>query len=368
MTAIADVYTKLTEMVGAPGSKRFQKILEAMVTPEEAQLMVEMPEMTTCEQLAQKTNLDPQKLQITLDDLSFRGLIMGNKKGYVTPRNVVNFHHAAIGYIKEEDRPRINPLWSDFFYEEWRDMLAQGYIKRWESGALAAHRVAPAHKALLASPNIPRDQILWYEDIEQIIKRSIKTNLLMCGCRGMWRKCEKPVFVCLHVQFPWTQVMPGFRLRPVEGKPPRDLSFEEALKVVHECEDRGQVHIPLNISQADIYCNCCDDCCVVINPLNKWGKVHEVLSPSRYRAVVNPDLCNGCQTCAERCYFDAIEMIKAPGSKKLKSSIINKHCMGCGSCVVGCPQKAITLELIRPPEHIPTVSAMELLMGKQKPK
>jgi Na+-translocating ferredoxin:NAD+ oxidoreductase subunit B len=365
MADLQEMYSRLSDMVGAPGSYRFRRILEAMVTPEEARLMLAMPEMIACDKLAEKLNIDPQKLQSALSDMSERGLIMGGKAGYATPRNIVNFHHAAIGYIKEEDRPGINPLWSDFFYEEWRDMLAQGYIKRWESGAPAAHRVAPAHKALLASPSIPREQILWYEDIEQILKRSVRTNLLMCGCRGMWRKCDKPIFVCLHVQFPWTPVIPGRKLRPVEGKPPRDLSFEEALEAVHACEERGQVHIPLNISQADLYCNCCDDCCVIINPLNKYGKVHEVLSPSRYRAVVNPDLCNGCQTCLERCYFAAIEMKKYAGSKKLKSSLIDHNCMGCGSCVVACPQKALTLELVRPPEHIPTISVMELFLWKK---
>jgi len=31
--------------------------------------------------------------------------------------------------------------------------------------------------------------------------------------------------------------------------------------------------------------------------------------------------------------------------------------MGCGVCVVGCKQKALTYELIKPPEHIPPDSA-----------
>jgi NAD-dependent dihydropyrimidine dehydrogenase PreA subunit len=367
MTEHTELYTKLGELIGAPGSIRFVRILEAMVTPAEARLMLNMPEMIDCAQLAEKLKTDSKALQATLDDMADRGLIMKSKTGYSSPRNIVFFHHAAIGYIKEELRPQINPLWSDFYYNEWSNMLAEGYIKRHETGALPAHRVAPAHKALLLSPNIPPDQILWYEDLQQVLQRSIKTNLTMCGCRGMWRSCDKPVFVCLHVQFPWLPVVPGMRMRPVRGKPPRDLSAEAALKVIHSCEDRGQVHIPLNIAQADLYCNCCDDCCVVIYPLNKYGRVHDVLSPSRFRAVVDLDKCNGCQTCLERCYFSAIEMKKAPGSKKLKSSVINQNCMGCGSCVVGCPQKALRLELVRPPDHIPTMSAVELLMGKQKP-
>ncbi len=365
MASHEEVYGRLAEMVGAPGSKRFIKILEAMVTPEEAQILVEMPGPASCEQLAEKLKADPKKLKDRLDDLANRGLVSAGKLGYVTPRSIVAFHHGAIGYIPEERRPEIHPLWEDFFFKEWGDMLARGYIKRWESGATATHRVVPAHKALLASPNIRPEQVLWYEDMQQILEKSVKSNLLMCGCRGLWRKCDKPVFVCLHVQYPWEPVMPGRRLRPVMGKPPRDLSFEEALEAVHDCEERGQVHLPLNTSQADLYCNCCDDCCVIIQPLNKFGKIHEVLSPSRYRAVVNQDLCNGCQTCVERCYFEAIEMKKVPGSRKLKSSVINNNCMGCGLCVITCRQKAMTLELVRPPEHIPTVTAMELFMGKR---
>jgi ferredoxin len=54
-------------------------------------------------------------------------------------------------------------------------------------------------------------------------------------------------------------------------------------------------------------------------------------------------------------------MQKVSGSKKLKSTIIAEHCMGCGACVITCPNKALTLELVRPPEHIPTVSVLELL-------
>jgi ferredoxin len=121
-------------------------------------------------------------------------------------------------------------------------------------------------------------------------------------------------------------------------------------------EEKGLVHIPLNVVHAEgTICNCCDDCCMVVNPmLNRGGGViYKILSPSRYRTVIDQELCQGCQTCVERCIFDAIEMRKVPGSKKMKAYIINEHCMGCGACVVKCPNQAMSMELIRPPEHIP---------------
>jgi MinD superfamily P-loop ATPase len=99
---------------------------------------------------------------------------------------------------------------------------------------------------------------------------------------------------------------------------------------------------------------------MVITPLLRRGNIHEILTPSRYRAAANQEICNGCQTCVERCKFDAIEMRRVPGSKKLKSAIINENCLGCGVCVITCRTKALMLELVRPPEHIPTVSVFEL--------
>jgi ferredoxin len=289
-----------------------------------------------------------------------RQIIRKSPLGYITPANIVAFHHGAIGWLKEDLKAKVYPLWGDFFYAEWRDILVDGFIKRKESGAPGAHRVVPAHKALQASPDIKPEQILWYEDMEQILRRSERTIFMMCGCRGLWRKCDSPIDVCLQVQYP----TPGERRNRESTqfiKPPKESTFEQALAIIDDCEDRGLVHIPLNTSHGDLFCNCCDDCCMVINPLLHRGKVHEILSPSRYRAKVNQELCSGCQTCIDRCKFDAIEMQKVPGSKKLKSSIINEHCMGCGVCVITCPNKALTLELVRPPEHIPTVSVLELL-------
>ncbi len=46
-------------------------------------------------------------------------------------------------------------------------------------------------------------------------------------------------------------------------------------------------------------------------------------------------------------------MIKPDDSKEMKASIDVEKCYGCGACVVGCPEKVLTLKLVRPAEHIP---------------
>ncbi len=364
MTNYDPVFDKLAVLVGAPGSKRFARVLEAMMTKEEAGLLLELKQPLTAEQLANKLNLDVKELESKLEDMEHRQIIRKSPVGYATPQNIVAFHHGSVGWLHEDLKAKVYPLWGEFFFAEWRDILVDGFEQRKKAGGPGGHRVVPAHKALLASPSIRPEQILWYEDMEQVLRRSERISFMMCGCRGLWRKCDNPIETCLKVQYKTTD---GRRNTepPHFIKPPKDVTYEEALATIHDCEDRGLVHIPLNTSQGDMYCSCCDDCCMVINPLLYRGKIHEILVPSRYRAQVNQDLCSGCQTCVDRCKFDAIEMRPVAGSKKLKSNIISEHCMGCGVCVITCPQKALTLELVRPPEHIPTVSVMELLQARR---
>jgi ferredoxin len=362
-----NAFDRLAERMGAPGSKRFARILEAMMSSEEAAILLEAPVWKTAKEIAQKLNIDEKSLQPRLDDMELRQIIRKSDMGYIAPGNIVAFHHGAIGWMREDLKAKVYPLWGDFFFAEWRDILVDGFISRKEKGAPGAHRVVPAYKALRLSPKVKPEQILWYEDMEQVLRRSERISLMMCGCRGLWRKCDSPVDVCVQVEYKTGSIRPK-RKENEFIKPPKDVTFEEAMKVIDDCEDRGMVHIPLNTSHGDLFCNCCDDCCMVINPLlhRGEGKIWEILTPSRYRAVVDQELCTGCQTCVDRCKFDAIEMRQVPGSKKLKSSIINEHCLGCGACVVKCPNKALTLELVRPPEHIPTVTPLELFKMGQK--
>jgi NAD-dependent dihydropyrimidine dehydrogenase PreA subunit len=50
-------------------------------------------------------------------------------------------------------------------------------------------------------------------------------------------------------------------------------------------------------------------------------------------------------------------MEKVAGSKKRKATINADKCFGCGVCVLTCEPKALTLKLVRPPEHIPSINA-----------
>jgi NAD-dependent dihydropyrimidine dehydrogenase PreA subunit len=190
-----------------------------------------------------------------------------------------------------------------------------------------------------------------------MIKRAREITVNACACRKNRESCDTPLWTCMHLDWlpagsPREQGMGGGSLRET-------LSQEKALAVSDEAEESGQVHIPLNTAQAETVCNCCPCCCSVLNPVLFYKKAHTLLEPSRFRAVIDREKCGGCQTCVERCYFDAVEMRKTAGSKKMKAYIVNENCMGCGLCIFKCPEQAMHLELVRPPEHIPNMSRDE---------
>jgi ferredoxin len=56
-------------------------------------------------------------------------------------------------------------------------------------------------------------------------------------------------------------------------------------------------------------------------------------------AVVDPEKCEGCETCVEECPVEAIS-INDDGVAEVDED----ECVECGTCVDVCPNDAITME------------------------
>ena len=65
--------------------------------------------------------------------------------------------------------------------------------------------------------------------------------------------------------------------------------------------------------------------------------------------MVDAGLCSGCETCLERCYFDAINMEGEDDT----ALVDDQKCMGCGLCLVTCPDEALSLKEARPQDFVP---------------
>jgi ferredoxin len=374
MTPASDAYFELAEQWRLKGSESFVKLAELWVTPEEAKVLSRLNWWMTTGELAKKLKMDEEYVKTTLGKVAKTGLVR-RKDGLwnASPNMGSPFPQMTPPGVPEE---KFNERWIDFF----RGGDNQKWIVEWQLQRLAQtgnppHRVIPARNALRASPNLKKEQILWYEDMDQILGRATfirgGTGKDACGCRRTWGVCDAPVG-CMGWSLDdkpprWTEGREEDEQRRQE-RLKKGISLERALELVDIAEEWGSVNIPANISGDTVTCFCCPCCCHCISPsltygkpYKSYGKVQVGTAPSRFLPIINQELCNGCQTCAVRCHFSAIEMVKIPGSKKLKASVLSENCMGCGLCVFKCPQKAIKLEIVRPPSHIPVATWNDLM-------
>jgi ferredoxin len=366
LTTINNNYERLAEKIGAAGYPSYIKILENQLTLEEAGLIVDLAEGKTIEQLAVGLKTDAKSLAARIEELQGKRVILKGSKGYVIPRSPRFFPQGPRNDVTRQ-------LWTHFFRcGDYQKILVDGWKIRLKNGGLPSHKVIPAHQALLASQNLDAKHILWYEDMQQIFKRANKVwqgglredgslgtrTESGCGCRAVWTDACDYIGGCTGWEWKPGEWDTDETLKTEQARPfrpgRRDFTVEEALAACYKMEDAGQVHISPNTAQITSTCNCCPCCCVIMQPMKNYGNIYEMLAPSRYTAVIDAEKCQGCQDCLVRCHFDAIEMKKVPGAKKMKAFIIKEHCMGCGLCIYKCPGKAMTLVLTRPPAHIPT--------------
>lgn len=352
----AEVYNEIIKKWGSKPSERLIKILEAMFTPEEGKVLLELFAPATCREVASRLKEDEKSVSTMLESLVDRGFLTKGETQYAFHISLLAFHHDVVGDPAVEPVPdHIRELWGDFFYNEWWKDFVDGYVKRQEVTGRPVHRVWPAIGALELSPNIKPEEILPEEDWKLFIQNSKRRIMAPCGCRKLWAKCDHEIETC----FACFDNSRGEYYLDKPGRVLREVSLEEALDIARRAELAGLVHIGV--------CYCCPEACEILYSLDK-AKRFDLLGASRYQAVVDTEKCSGCQECLDRCYFEAIEMQKPAGSRKLKASIVNENCKGCGLCVVHCEQRALTLEIARPPEFIkPPQSAKPVDMSKFSP-
>ncbi len=321
---------KLAEAVVAGDSPLIQKIFEALVNDDEAKMLLAAAPPATIEEIAKKTGLSEGTIKTMVESLFNRGLIFKTKKAgelkYYRVRNILQMHDATVltpGISRE-----VLNLWKAYMEKEW-----PGYGRKiTDSLPTSMLRVIPVNESIE-----PESRILAYDDVIQLIKNAQMLSVTKCSCRVIDGACGKPLEVCIQVDR-----AAEYSLERGTG---RVLSKSEAIEMLKRCEQEGLVHVADNRQVlGHVICNCCKDCCMnwsVIAGPKKW------VVPSRFKAEADPDLCTGCETCLERCFFDAIAV-------NGDLAVVNaEKCMGCGVCTVSCPTEALRLKEIRAADFVP---------------
>lgn len=73
-------------------------------------------------------------------------------------------------------------------------------------------------------------------------------------------------------------------------------------------------------------------------------------------AEVDPELCDGCQDCVEECDYDAVEMVRMPGARRLIARVDPERCCGCHACAPACSLHGIAMNWLGHPEREPVLA------------
>lgn len=344
----AEAYTTLAERHGYKDSPRYGAVLEYLLTPPQAKLAVELP--MPPEELAQKMDMDLTEVTKELDDLYDKGVIFPKnfqtREHYRFARNVVQLHDAsqsALSMDPAKDRA-LYALWEEFCDVDWYPDVGAAYAKREKPGA----RVVPAYQSIEGLPGV-----LPHENIREMLKAQKLIAVCSCSCRkraeSMDRKCEHS-----HDQN-CLQFNRGAEYAISRGSG-KKLSIDEAIELFDSTENDGLVHSWQNTDAMTqtVMCNCCRDCCMNWVPIDRKGvSIAKHWAKSRYEAEVDEEACTGCETCVERCQFEAITMQESEDADEPVALVDPEKCFGCGVCVLTCPTDALSMKVVRPPEHIP---------------
>ena len=358
MNQHSDVYTFLAEKHGFGNSQPYLRVLRFLMTPEQAGMVALLP--GSPEEVAQKNGLKLATVRENLEALHRKGVVVPGD--YKTSGSYMFCKYAerlwevsesllGLDIYTEAETRELFYLWEEWKKTDYADMTAE----RWhnlKAMGIQGLRIVPAYKSIQDSP-----EILPPEDAREIVRVQPLITVVSCSCRKHMKMignpCHKSDADANCLQFAKSA---EYSLSRGHG---RRISVDEAIAILDKNEEDGLVHQWMNhakIEAAQPYalCSCCRCCCTVWHYADiRQVPNDEVFAKSRYEARVDPELCNGCQDCIDRCQFDAIEMQKVEGSKRLKAVVDPEKCWGCGVCTLVCEPEALNMHLIRPPEHIP---------------
>ncbi len=344
------IYTKIAETFEYEATPNIIKYLKVLFTPEEGEFLLELTTPVTCKQLAARLKVDEKSLEEKLQGFRRRRLLFQKRDQYLFHIARHGFF-ARIGAAKDEDIPAgFWKAWDDFMPEVEQKMIKSSIEvakKIPPTGVMS--RIVPAWLAIQSNPNVKPEDILPEEDIHAMLREKGSKEVIAvhdCDCRRRAGRCNRPRYNCFEFG-----KYAEFNLN--QSTTFKKISTEEAIALSDEAERGGLLKSGgLRKANGGVLCNCCECCCNVMGATIRTGTAHQLRSPSRWRARVEQEECIGCQTCVERCFFGAIEMKKVPGSKKMKAVVDTEKCMGCGLCVIGCEQKALIFDLVKPPEYL----------------
>ena len=148
----------------------------------------------------------------------------------------------------------------------------------------------------------PNTVLLPFHKLKEDIRRARKISVADCVCRKeahlTGEGCDHPLETCLSFG-----VAAEYYIENGIG---REITAEEAIKIVEEADRAGLVHAGANAKHLSNICNCCPCCCASLKGITKRGHDKHKYLNALFEAVIDEELCVGCEECIDRCPVGAI--------------------------------------------------------------
>ena len=324
-----DIYRSLQERldlfsVGFPATKSGVEItlLKKLFSEEDAALFLQLsPVLASVQSIAETTGLTVEEAKTRLADMAARGLIFSKTSDRTTLYGATPFVHGIFEYqVNRMDR-ELAKLMNQYGMEAFGINMIQN-----AGGFL---RTIPVNQSLTMI-----HQVAAYDDALEILKSKRTIVVTDCICRKkqniLDKGCGKTVEACFMFN-----TMAEYYLEHHMG---RQITVDEAVSILEKAREDGLVTQPATAQNPAGMCNCCGDCCGVLQAINFHPKPATIVSSNHY-AVLDRDMCSGCETCVDRCQTKALTM-----DKDGLAALNPDRCIGCGLCVTTCPSEALSLQ------------------------
>ncbi len=315
--------------IGFPATKSGVeiRILKYLFTPEEAQIALCLSLTSTLVPKIQRRlrkkfgiTMELGELESKLEQMFLKGNIGRSqsllpKKAYKNAQLVIGMYEYQVNHLKKELITDMEQYFAEEFGQEFFGSKPRQL------------RISPHAKAIT-----PKHRIALYDDLREFVRNtSLSIQVANCVCKQAEALMGHP---CKRVKNYETCIMFDSKSWLAKGHA-RNITKEECLALLDKAETDGLVLQPGNAVQLFNICCCCE-CCGILQQAKKFPKPAELFT-SNYYAIITPENCVGCGTCAERCILDA------PQEKGGIYEIDLNRCIGCGLCVSTCESSAVSL-------------------------
>jgi ferredoxin len=321
-----DVFRKLQERLHQmPGSFPPTKsgveirLLKKLFAPDEAELFLELtddPEDPAT--ISARLGGDESELAARLEDMAVRGLVFRVREGDRRRYRALQF---LVGIIDAQIN-RADAELADMIWEYLPQLtMARAAVRTKQM------RIIPAAAVVDARTNVQP-----YNRLREMITDEDLIAVAPCMCRQVadakGKNCDLPRETCLSFG--------EYAQYYMDNGVARKITKSELLELLELAEEKGLVINSANVKKVEIVCLCCSCHCNALRAFKILPQTDFIVNV-HYQARIDPELCNACGTCLERCTIEAIK----EGDETME--INPGKCIGCALCVTACPEEAIEL-------------------------